>query len=180
VNQHGMNYMQVHQNWQFWYGPTTYTPSPRTPKELADAWRRLPFFCKSTGSLLSSRGALGVFLPKGHAEYVPPVGWKLVQQLDALGHRLDSSADSKPCMMRTISMAWAAFWKNYNMVSRALGLSSRCRLFQRAVSLVVRFRCPRWIWQISAAKTLKQQQSRMLGSLMSFAPEAWRVLQRAG
>jgi hypothetical protein len=118
-----MNYTQVHQNWQFWYGPTTYTPSPRTPKELADTWRRLPFFCKSTGSLLSSRGALGVFLPKGHAEHVPPVGWKLVQQLDALGHRLDSSADSKPCMMRTISMAWAAFWKNYNMVSRALGLS---------------------------------------------------------
>jgi hypothetical protein len=76
-------------------------------------------------------------------------------------------------------MAWAAFWRTYGTVSRATGLSSRCRLFQHAVAPVARFRCPRWIWQIPAAKSLRQQQSRMLSFLLKIKQrpaETWNVL----
>jgi hypothetical protein len=137
-------------------------------------------FLRDKWALALKPSSLELLLPKGHLDHAAPAGWKKVQQMDALGHRLDWSADTKPCVARTLSFAWAAFWRNYGMVSETMGLKNRCKLFQRAVAPVFKFRASRWIWQTTVAQNLHRQQSRVLGTLLKIhrnPDETWKSFE---
>jgi hypothetical protein len=118
-----------------------------------------------------------VLLQKGHDEVCFPDGWRNVEVLDALGHRFSHDADTRQCMMRSLSFAWRAFWRNYTLATRALGMKSRLRLHSRAVTPVLKFRMPRWIWSAASASEIKKNHGRMINSMLKLIKgqdETWR------
>lgn len=87
-------------------------------------------------------GSKEVLLGKGHAAYTAPDGWRLVQQLAALGHRIADDGGPALCVHASIEAAWRSYWANFEGIGTSLGLATRVKHLKRVVDPCILFRLP--------------------------------------
>ena len=93
--------------------------------------------------------------------------WPLSSTFNVLGHTLQSSGSIRACWSNTRRCLWRAFWSNPGARTvRHLGLDSKLRLLQRAVTPALDFRCSRWPPQPQIARELDIVQRKMISSIM--------------
>jgi hypothetical protein len=121
-----------------------------------------------------------MLLPMGYLVGTLPEGYKLVQVMDALGHRIAHDGNCAPCVAKAIHSSWQAYWRNFGKLTRGFSARARCQLFSRAVSPCMRYRFPRWTWLKTLATTTRRQQSKDHGeSWQAFGKRKQAVLSTA-
>jgi hypothetical protein len=91
-----------------------------------------------------------------------PEGWKHVDCMSALGHNMSNDARPQKCIVASLGSAWSGYWRQFSMSIRGMGGAPKGRLFERAVTPIVRYRAARWPWTKSLEDQICKHQRRML------------------
>jgi hypothetical protein len=106
--------------------------------------------------------------PRNVQEPPEPQGWQMVQQFDTLGHTLEHTGDTKPCMRSTFARAWRAAFCNRHTGLARIGINHKASSFQRAVYSVFNYRALRWHWTKCRAIAMDGLQARLFTCMSAY------------